>query len=356
MTDRRALWVLGATDFGGMGRHALDVASAGIPGVDVSFLVGPGPLADELTRRGAVIVAASDQFEDSAGMLDSLRALRAAIEETSAHIIHSHLARADFLCALLPRPGVLRVSTEHGIADVPRLYNRNPATATAKRMLHGIRLRRTAGVIAVSEATKRSIEHQWRPAAAMPLRVIYNGVDPVSAAHATSDHPMRLGILSRLSAEKRIDLVIEALAILNTEMPGTTLTIAGTGGESARLQRLAAERHLSDVITFVGHVDPTEFLEDIDLLVQVSAWENCSYSLLDAVAAGRPVVATAVGGNPEILPSPSLVAPSPTPAEIAQAILRSSDRPSSLPDGWPDVAAMTTAIATFYDDIAQKSP
>ena len=351
MGDRSALWVLGAHDIGGMGRHALDVARVGLPGMRLSFLVERGPLHEELALVGADLVGASERFGRSVGTRASLSALGAAIDESSACLVHSHLARADLLCAFGPRRGVPCISTEHGIADVPLLYNANPLVARAKRRLHQARLRRTAGVIAVSDATRRSIESQWRPPSALAIRTIYNGVDPMRRHERTTDGPVRLGVLSRLSPEKRIHLVVEALALVRSNLPGVTLAIAGTGDERERLERLVTDHGLDEAVTFMGHADASAFLRDIDLLVQVSAWENCSYSLLDAVNAGRAVVATAVGGNPEILQSSSLVAAEPSVSAIADAIVRNVGLHPSLPAGWPDVSAMASGIARFYDDV-----
>jgi glycosyltransferase involved in cell wall biosynthesis len=339
-----------------MGRHALDVARAGIPGVDLSFLVGHGPLHEALSDAGASIAPESSRFIRGSGTGRSLASLRAAIDGIRPALVHSHLSRADFLSALGTPRGIPLVSTEHGIADVPRLYNANPLVAEGKRRLHQVRLRRTAGVIAVSHATKRSIEAQWRPPSTMELRVVHNGIDPQPphALRPTTEH--RIGVLSRLSHEKRIDLAIEALAILIRDHRGATLSIAGTGDEEGPLRRLVSDRGLDGHVDFVGHVDAAPFLEGIDLLVQLSAWENCSYSLLDAVAASKGVVATDVGGNAEILPSSSLVPSEATPAEIALAIDHNLDRPLSLDPVWPTVDQMTAGIARFYDDILDRRP
>lgn len=354
MGDRRVLWVLGAHDLGGMGRHALDVARVGIPGTELSFLVERGPLHEELEATGADVVRASEQFGRASGTRASMAAIPAAIAEVSADLVHSHLARADLLSAFSRRHGVPCVSTEHGIADVPRLYNANPLVARAKRQLHHARLRRTAGVIAVSDATRRSIEAQWRPPSTLVIRTVHNGVDPVPRTPRPDHGPVRLGVLSRLSPEKRIPLAIEAFALVRDTLPEATLAIAGTGEERDQLERLVGDLDLNGAVPFVGHVDPEAFLRDIDLLVQVSSWENCSYSLLDAVNAGRAVVATTVGGNPEILPPSSLVPAAPTAIDVAQAIVRNVGVHPGLPAGWPDVAAMASGIARFYDDVLNR--
>ena len=86
------------------------------------------------------------------------------------------------------------------------------------------------------------------------------------------------------------------------------------------------------------------------MLAQLSVWENCSYSLLDAVVSGMGVVATPVGGNPEILPSQCLVDAYDVTA-IAQALasqgLELAQRPQLNPY-WPSVSDMCRSIVKVY--------
>jgi glycosyltransferase involved in cell wall biosynthesis len=354
MAERRVLWVLGAGDIGGVGRHALDVIDAGVPDTELSFLLPPGPLAEELALRGAHLVPSAGRIGSDVGIVRSVATVRAAIATTAPVLVHSHLAFADVITILSTRGQVPTISTEHGIADVPRLYNAGMMSASAKRRLHRARLRRTAGIIAVSEATRRSVTTQWRPPASVSVEVIHNGVDPV--VKRPGPEQAKIGVLSRLAPEKRIDLVIEALELVRRRLPGASLSIAGTGSEQQRLAELVDHLDLGAAVEFVGHETPSTFLDAIDLLVQASAWENCSYSLLDAVVAGRGVVATSVGGNPEILGPANLVSPMPTPEELADAIAANLGHHPTLPLGWPSVADMTRRIADFYDRILRRPP
>jgi len=86
-------------------------------------------------------------------------------------------------------------------------------------------------------------------------------------------------------------------------------------------------------------------------VVQLSWWENCSYTLLDAVAGGRGVVATDVGGNRELLDPGTLVPADPSEGEIVSAMRQQVGRRHALPDGWPDVAQMTSEIAAAYERV-----
>lgn len=95
--------------------------------------------------------------------------------------------------------------------------------------------------------------------------------------------------------------------------------MAGTGPLAAALRAQAEDLGVADAVDLPGFVEPWETMAEHDVLVQLSAWENLSYTLLDAAAAGLPAVATDVGGNGEILPPSAWSArprrrPSPTPS------------------------------------------
>ena len=89
------------------------------------------------------------------------------------------------------------------------------------------------------------------------------------------------------------------------------------------------------------------------VLALLSVWENCSYALLDALAHRVGVVASPVGGNPEVVPADCLVDPADARA-VAAAIVRQgldvATRPE-LPADWPDVAAMTGQVARVYAEV-----
>jgi glycogen(starch) synthase len=212
----------------------------------------------------------------------------------------------------------------------------------------------------VSEATRSVMLSKWHPR--QVVTVIPNGVDrlqPLAAAEEeTGDRLPGTGIrvlsLSRLSAEKRIPELLEAFSKLRAADPDATLTVAGEGPLKEELQALARRLGVADAVTFPGFVDPVPAMASADVLVQLSVWENCSYTLLDAVNAGLGVVATPVGGNPEILPDWCLVDAEDESA-VAAAIQRQAapgERPA-LPQEWPDVAAMTGRIAGCYQDLAR---
>lgn len=340
----------------GVARHVLDVLGAGIPGWRIVVLCPPGPLADAIGRTGTDAVVGS--FGPEFGTLASVRTVRRLARRVEPDVIHSHLAYGD-IAAMLASPGlgVRLVSTEHGIAPDDALYHESSRTSQVMAQVHRLRLRvlqRTGGLIAVSQSTADTVRTKWHAPAGLAVEVIPNGID-VAGESVTRSPGWHLGSVSRLAPEKGIDVLLEAFARLHTERPEARLTLAGDGVLRAELESRARALGIADVVTFPGHVDASELLARLDVVVQLSVWENCSYALLDAMRAGCGVVATDVGGNPELLPERCLV-PRGRVDRVVAAVTEQAVRPGirpSIPDGWPDVARMCEDIAAFYDRVAR---
>ncbi len=346
-----ALWVLGAGDIAGVGRHALDVAGHGVPGWRVEFLVEEGPLAADLRGIGAVVTELPGPFGKHTGTARSLTTFRRVVRQQQPDLVHSHLSWADVVAGLgLVRSPVPAVTTEHGIADVKGLYNAR-MRGDLMRQLHRWRLRRTAGIIAVSRATRRSMTTQWGPLVAPVQTVQPNGAGVLAAVDQPPRQGLRVGLLARLAPEKRVDLAVRAFAAVHRQRPDSRLLLGGSGPLEPELRALVRQLGLDQVVTFLGYVRPVDFWPEVDVLVQLSAWENCSYSLLDGLRLGRGIVATDVGGNGEFLPPAALVGPSPTTEEVATAILGQEHSSYGLPAGWPTVGEMTEGIAKVYDEV-----
>ena len=250
------------------------------------------------------------------------------------------------------------VSTEHGIAGDAAVYHADPVRARAMAALHRRRMRLTDVRIAVSRATARAMEQRW---GAEGVTVVPNGIDrwEVEKAPHTGGRGPRLLSLTRLAPEKNLDALLDSLALLRTTHPGARLTLAGEGEERNRLLARVERLGLTDGVTLPGHVDSRAAMAEHDVVVQLSRWENCSYTLLDAAAAGLGVVATDVGGNREILPARCLVAPEPPglPERVAEAVARQLDpreRPG-LPAHWPTVGESTRAVGELYHSLLDRT-
>lgn len=338
---RHALWVIPVGDIGGVARHVLDATRVGVPGWRLTVLCPDGALAERLRAQGSDVVVGG--FGPEAGAWASRRTLAAVARDLRPDIVHSHLAYADIVNAWtrLPR-GTRRYTTEHGIAGDDSVYHASGIQARVMALIHRARFPRFDGVIAVSEATRAAMIAKWR--VRQPITVIHNGVnlpEGVQRREPVSSQAVRVLSLSRLAPEKRIDSLIEAFALVKSVQPGATLTVAGDGPLREELQTRAVELGLEDAVSFPGHVEAHAAMSEADVVVQLSVWENCSYTLLDAAARGLRVVATDVGGNSEIVNGRSLV-PDVAPETVARAILTDRRHPRRVP---PSVSSTNAMLA-----------
>lgn len=347
-----ALWYLPVAEPGGVARHVFDVAAAGIPGWRLIVLCPEGPLADRL--RGAGVRTVTAEVSPQAGPLRALRQVRRTITRLAPDLVHTHLAFADFIGLAASsttrgrhRSRIRIVTTEHGISGVRGFYQDGQVRAWTRRLFHRHRLDRTDWVIAVSRSTAHQVEEQWKRRGG--ISVIPNGV---TAPDAPMDSRPGLRVLSlaRLAPEKRIDILIRAFAKLVGRHPEARLTIAGTGESEAELRQLATAEGLDEVVAFTGVIDPEQAMRDHDVIAQLSAWENLSYTLLDALTHGLGIVTTDVGGSGEIIPPRCLVDPgelSSVAAALTTQGLEVAARPR--PTGTlSDVDTMCRRIAATY--------
>lgn len=344
-TPPTALWVIPVSDLAGVARHALDVARAGIPGWRIVFLTPPGDLPRELRAVGAAVLEAP--IGPDHGLRASVSALRHAVAKARPEVVHTHLAYADLVAAgAFGRTRPRLVTTEHGIARADSVYHQSATLARVMAGVHTTRLHRVDAAIAVSRATADAMREKWR--ARTPITVIPNGVDRQAPA-APPAAGLRVLSLARLAPEKRLDALVDGFAALTLSQPEATLTLAGSGPLEADLRRRVDRLGLGDRVSLPGFVDPTAAMAEHDVLAMLSVWENCSYALLDAAAAGLGVVASRVGGNPEILPPACLVEATDGGA-VAAALGRQGLEPELRPGlaGWPTVAEMGERIAGVY--------
>ncbi|WP_237198685.1 glycosyltransferase [Rothia nasimurium] len=362
-----ALHCVPVPEFGGVARHISDLAEAGLPGYRLVVLCPAGALSARLKELGADVREAD--FGTGAGFAASLRTLDTLIDDLKPAIVHSHLAYADVVAAAavnlrkarkLVRRGTYvptLFTTEHGIAGDDAVYHGTSWRSRLMETVHRVRLWGTDGKIAVSQSTADQMKRKW---GARGVEVVYNGINATETQQAVTSHrieaeegALRVLSLARLAPEKGLDILVEAFAQVREQVPGARLEVAGAGELKDALAQQVAELGLEDSVTFPGFVNPVDAMGRADVLVQLSVWENCSYTLLDAKAAGLAVVATAVGGNPEILDGSELV-PSlnqmnrnAAVTAVAQKILEVKES-SPEPLNWVSTTDMGQQIVNLY--------
>jgi glycosyltransferase involved in cell wall biosynthesis len=140
---------------------------------------------------------------------------------------------------------------------------------------------------------------------ASKLVIIPNAVDPQDFADLaardtfTSAHPIRIGFIGRLDPIKRIPDVLHAMAIIGND---ARLHLYGTGSQGDELQQLVQSLRLESLVTFHGAVErPHDALANMDVLVLPSEAEGFGLVLIEAMAAGVPVVATQAPGIRDVV-------------------------------------------------------
>lgn len=363
-----ALHCVPVAEFGGVARHVSDLAEAGLPGYRLVVLCPAGALSARLKELGAEVREAD--FGTRTGFKASLQTLDRLIDELKPAVVHSHLAYADVVAAAAITLRRLRkladkgtylpclFTTEHGIAGDDAVYHGTSFKSKLMETVHRVRLWGTDGTIAVSASTAQQMGCKW---GARGVEVVYNGLDVSATAQAVASHRQETGpgqlrvlSLSRLAPEKGLDILVEAFGQVRQQLPQASLEIAGSGELLSQLQEQVRALGLEDAVSFPGFVDPLEAMGRADVLVQLSVWENCSYTLLDAKAAKLSVVATAVGGNPEILSGAELVPAlgqmdrQTAVTAVAQRILEASQQKQAEDFSWLSKQEMAQKIVDLY--------
>lgn len=285
---------------------------------------GDAAVAQQIRALGITVV---DLGMTHKGRLDALGRLYQLLRREQPTILHTWLFHANLSGRILGR-----------LTGVPIIICSERTMAMESEWRYHLN-RWTIGyvdrVIAVSENVRQfCINHIGIPAE--KLLVIYNGVDVASHAPLTREEARQqigldedsflLAVMSRLDPVKGVDMLIEAMLQVETG----TLVIFGDGSEKAALQKKAQAEGLELRVRWMGYrADATSLLPAFDLFVQPSLHEGMPNAVLEAMAVGLPVVATAVGGTPEVVQDAvtGCLVPAGDPTGLAQAIRRLQNEP-----------------------------
>jgi glycosyltransferase involved in cell wall biosynthesis len=293
---------------------------------DVAFVAPePGPFVDRVRADGIPVHLLSVRRTYQVGKAVRLARL---LHREQADVLHTHtLAAANVLGRVSARlAGVPVISHLH----IENLFRR--ATRPLLRRLDNTTARLCARLVAVSEDTRRAYERQGYPE--HRIEVVLNGVE-LDARGAAADLRSELGIppgaplvgeVARLCDVKGQRELIEAIA----SVPEARLVLVGAdlerdGAFEAELRREADRLGVRDRVVFAGRRDDVGgLLGQLDVVALPSWTEGLPLVLLEAMARGRAVVATSVGGTPEAVTDgeTGLLVPPRDPEALAQAIRR----------------------------------
>ncbi|MGP8232637.1 MAG: glycosyltransferase family 4 protein [Methylovirgula sp.] len=358
---------------GGLFRHVLDVARGQSErghrvGLIVDSMTG-GARADaalaELAPQLALgLLRVAITRELSAYDVHALRVISRRIKLAGPDVLHGHGAKGAALARLAPNASnAIRVYTPHGGSLV---YCPGTFRGAFYRKLEWLLRWRTDLFLFESSYVADLFRSEIGPPRAM-VRIVRNGVGDTEFAPVTvRADATDIVCVGELRPVKAIDVLIEALAILRQSGRLVSATIAGEGPQGAELKAQAERLGIADQVRFVGYRPAREAFAMGRMLVIPSRAESLPYIVLEAAAAGMPIIATSVGGIPEIFgpQAAHLIAPDDVGALVG-AISAALDAPaqekrvaqlvkSRVRNEFSSTAMVDSGIAAYREAIAMR--
>lgn len=327
---------------GGLFRHVLDLAAEQATRGHAVGILADASSGDALTaaRFGAIEPALSLGLKlvpmsrkPGFGDITAARAVALHAATLDLDVLHGHGAKggayARIAQRLLPRKSRGRVKsfyTPHG-----GTLNFAPGSAeaqvyhTLERVLAGM----TSGLIFESDFARRTFAERIG-SLGIPERVVPNGLQPADfRAYAPNVDAADFLFIGELRDIKGVDVLLRALRQLNDRRP-TTAVLVGSGPHAAALEDLATNLELETVVRFAGAKPASEAFPLARALVVPSLKESFPYVVLEGAAAGLPVIATDVGGIPEMVAgTDTRLVPSGDAAALAGAMQDTLDDPEA---------------------------
>ncbi len=317
-------------------RHLPDAGQPSVLACIDNHRLGHSPLHDEAQRRRQHSVLLPSKGRLDAGAISALRAL---LRSTGAACVHAHDPKSVVYAWLATRGlDCSCVATTHGWIETSaalRLYNR------IERAL----LKRYDAIVAVAQ---RQVDHLVAAGVARNrIHAIANGIEMVDRAspqerllarqrfHCEPEDTV-FAAIGRLAPEKNLSLLLRAMARIGEDAP-VRLLVAGDGPEFGPLALLVEALGLRSRVTMLGNLDDcAPVYAAMDVLVLPSLSEGMPLVVLEAMSAGKPILATAVGDVPALL------------AQAPHSRLLPMDEVA-----WAD--AMRTAVGTRGDDARARA-
>ena len=310
-------------------------------------LVAQSPILADYTCYGTTSRA---QVVSQVLNLSAYQSLRRALSSFQPDIVHVRMFLWQLSPLILPllkpypclyQTAVYKAICPAGTNILPNgaTCHFNPGTACLKQacltpqtwvwmMAQRSLWNRWKGVFDRTVALSSGMKKELMQAGISPVSVVYNGV-PERPVRPPLHSPPTVGYAGRFTAEKGIETLLQAFALVLQQVPAARLTMAGKGSSETGLRKLAEQLGIAEHITWLGHIPQTELEQAFNSLwVQVvpSLWaEPFGNVTTEAMMRGTAVVASAVGAQPEIVgetkPSPGTLVPPGESAALAAALV-----------------------------------
>jgi len=249
-------------------------------------------------------------------------------------VVHTHTSKGGFLGRIAARlAGVpLVIHTAHGFYF--NQMNCGPKAAVFYRFLEKFASHFCDLIISVNEEDRLSAIEKG-VVSPSKIHTVINGINTKRFENVVPPDSLRreldpsgqailMGTTGRLMPQKGYQYLIQAMPSVLREFPGARVIFVGDGPLESELKGLAGQLGVSDQCRFLSfRTDIPELLASFDIFVLPSLWEGLSISLLEALAAGKPIVATNIKGNREVIDhgvNGLLVNPG-DPAAVAEGII-----------------------------------
>jgi glycosyltransferase involved in cell wall biosynthesis len=329
----RVLYIVENTTFGG-GERSFGQYSIGLNKDRFQTIIAAhaGGQLEEIIRRGGVRFFPVDMSRRI--NLKTVSRLSGLIEQDRIDIVHSKGARADFFARMACRknPSVANICT---VAMLVEGFDVNFLKKTTYKIADRYSARYVTHYIAVSKALK-DILIEKRRISPNKISVIYNGVemghyspdlcDRKEARHSLGikDDSAVVGTIGRLVYQKGYSYFLKAAKLIHSRKKNVRFVIVGHGPEEENLKRLAESLGISQLCLFAGlRHDTARLMSAFDVFVLSSVLEGLPIIIIEAMAMGRPIVATNIEGVREELENNAtgLLVPPAEPEALAEGVL-----------------------------------
>lgn len=250
-------------------------------------------------------------------------------------IVQSHLSYANILSAMAGRLAGIPVAATLHTSNYKNQYYRPVVFKAEMAMLRLLSTSVIAVANAVADVYRPFLGKKMPEVIPNPVSEIPRLAEPerllIRNRYLPRPDAMLMISVGRLTAPKGYLDLIEAFGLIREEFPDARLIIAGRGEEKENLEKRIAEYGLDGRVTLLGErSDVPALLAAGDLYISASHWEGMPISILEAMSAGLPVIATRVGGVPEILEGRGVMTPPGQPQALAREMITLMKNPGEM--------------------------
>lgn len=336
---KKFLYIITQSELGGAQKYVLDLAGSLKDEFNIVVACGEqglqGEIAQELSAKKIEVYQIKNlkreisPFKDISALFEILK----IIKKTKADIIHLNSSKVSILGSLASGLAKL-IFSKHKTVYTAHGWVFNEPLSEAKKKFYKSAEKFSAFfkdiIICVSDFD-RTTALKEKIAAEEKLITIHNGIKKIDFLSREESRNIlkikpkefAIGSIGNLYQNKGYEYLIEAIKIVLKNKKNLKTIIIGDGPEKKSLEKLVKKEGLQDKLILTGRIDAKNLLKAFDLYVCSSVKEGLSYTIIEAMTAGLPIVATKTGGNPELIEDGKngLLAEIKNPTDLAEKII-----------------------------------